>query len=266
MAVAEGRELADVQGISFRRDGDATSTTTSRPPLDHRAARRAAVRHRDLRARPRLQEVQQPLLPVSVRVALHRPRLPGALHLLPLAAGDDRSQLPHAQRRATSSRSARTMKRLFPEMKELFFDDDTFTADPQARASRSREGSASSASPGRPTRAPTSTARRSTIAEGRRAAPVRGRLRVGQRADPEEHQEGRRASSARAASPSDCHDLGILIHGTFILGLPGRDARDASRRRSASRRRCGRETLQVSLASPYPGHGDLRLGARATTT
>ena len=54
---------------------------------------------RRLRARPRLQEVQQPLLPVSVRLALHGPRLPGALHVLPLAAGDDRAQLPHAQRR-----------------------------------------------------------------------------------------------------------------------------------------------------------------------
>src|SRR5947199_171687 len=61
-----------------------------------RRARRAAVRHRRVRPRPRLQTLQQPVLPLSVRVALHRPRLPGTLHVLSLAAGDDRAQLPHA--------------------------------------------------------------------------------------------------------------------------------------------------------------------------
>ena len=83
---------------------------------------------------------------------------PGALHVLPVAAGDDRPHLPRAQRRNVIEEVSQ-MKRRFPKMKELFFDDDTFTADPP-RAREIANGLGSSASPGRPTRAPTSTARR----------------------------------------------------------------------------------------------------------
>ena len=50
----------------------------------------------------------------------------------------------------------------------------------------------------------------------------------------------------------DCHDLGILIHGTFIVGLPGETPETiAASIRFA--REMNPETIQVSLASPYPG-------------
>src|SRR5262245_40748151 len=65
----------------------------------HRAARRAALRHRDLRAGPRLPQIQQHLLPLSLRLALHRAGAPRALYLLPLAAADDRPHVPGAKRR-----------------------------------------------------------------------------------------------------------------------------------------------------------------------
>jgi radical SAM superfamily enzyme YgiQ (UPF0313 family) len=50
----------------------------------------------------------------------------------------------------------------------------------------------------------------------------------------------------------DCHELGILIHGTFILGLPG-ETRDTIEETIRFARDMMPETLQVSLASPYPG-------------
>src|SRR5437016_4407435 len=50
----------------------------------------------------------------------------------------------------------------------------------------------------------------------------------------------------------DCHELGILIHGTFILGLPG-ETRDSIQETMRFAREMQPETLQVSLASPYPG-------------
>jgi len=49
----------------------------------------------------------------------------------------------------------------------------------------------------------------------------------------------------------DCRELGITIHGTFILGLP-ESARDDRGRRSASQGDQS-HTIQVSLAAPYPG-------------
>jgi radical SAM superfamily enzyme YgiQ (UPF0313 family) len=51
---------------------------------------------------------------------------------------------------------------------------------------------------------------------------------------------------------ADCHDLGILIHGTFILGLPG-ETRQTIRETIAFAKDINPRTLQVSLAAPYPG-------------
>ncbi|HLO76571.1 MAG TPA: radical SAM protein, partial [Magnetospirillum sp.] len=51
---------------------------------------------------------------------------------------------------------------------------------------------------------------------------------------------------------ADCHDLGILIHGTFILGLPG-ETRATIRDTIAFAKEINPRTLQVSLAAPYPG-------------
>ncbi len=50
----------------------------------------------------------------------------------------------------------------------------------------------------------------------------------------------------------DCHEIGILIHGTFILGLPG-ESRETIAESIQFAREMDCETIQVSLASPYPG-------------
>ena len=50
----------------------------------------------------------------------------------------------------------------------------------------------------------------------------------------------------------DCHDLGILIHGTFILGLPG-ETRETIRETLEFAKEINPHTIQVSLAAPYPG-------------
>ncbi len=50
----------------------------------------------------------------------------------------------------------------------------------------------------------------------------------------------------------DCHEIGILIHGTFILGLPG-ETRETIQETMRFAREMDCETIQVSLASPYPG-------------
>src|SRR6195256_4353582 len=50
----------------------------------------------------------------------------------------------------------------------------------------------------------------------------------------------------------DCHDLGIVVHGTFILGLPG-ETRETIQETLAFAKEVNPHTIQVSLAAPYPG-------------
>jgi radical SAM superfamily enzyme YgiQ (UPF0313 family) len=50
----------------------------------------------------------------------------------------------------------------------------------------------------------------------------------------------------------DCHELGILVHGTFILGLPG-ETRETIEETLEFAKQVNPRTLQVSLAAPYPG-------------
>jgi hopanoid biosynthesis associated radical SAM protein HpnJ len=50
----------------------------------------------------------------------------------------------------------------------------------------------------------------------------------------------------------DCHELGIIVHGTFILGLPG-ETRETIRETLEFAKEVNPRTLQVSLAAPYPG-------------
>ena len=50
----------------------------------------------------------------------------------------------------------------------------------------------------------------------------------------------------------DCHDLDILIHGCFIMGLPG-ETRDTIKETMAYAREINPKTIQVSLPATYPG-------------
>ena len=50
----------------------------------------------------------------------------------------------------------------------------------------------------------------------------------------------------------DCHELGIVIHGTFILGLPG-ETLDTIEETINYAKEINPHTIQVSLAAPYPG-------------
>ena len=84
--VAQGRDWSKIGGISYQKNGG-LHHNPDRPATHQRGTRQAAVRHRGVRKEPRLPEVQQPVLPISVRVDVHRARMSGALHVLPVAAG-----------------------------------------------------------------------------------------------------------------------------------------------------------------------------------
>jgi len=64
-------------------------------------------------------------------------------------------------------------------------------------------------------------------------------------------KKGMRTDFARRFT-SDCHKLGITIHGTFILGLPG-ETRETIEQTIRFAQEINPHTIQVSLAAPYPG-------------
>jgi hopanoid biosynthesis associated radical SAM protein HpnJ len=64
-------------------------------------------------------------------------------------------------------------------------------------------------------------------------------------------KKGLRVDVARQFT-KDCHDLGIVIHGTFILGLPG-ETEETIEETIRYAMDIDPHTIQVSLAAPYPG-------------
>ncbi len=64
-------------------------------------------------------------------------------------------------------------------------------------------------------------------------------------------KKGLRTEVARQFT-KDCHELGIVIHGTFILGLPG-ETRETMQETMNYAMELNPHTIQVSLAAPYPG-------------
>src|SRR5919201_2631464 len=64
-------------------------------------------------------------------------------------------------------------------------------------------------------------------------------------------KKGLRTDIARRFT-EDCRKLGIVIHGTFILGLPG-ETRETIEKTIQFAIDINPHTIQVSLAAPYPG-------------
>ena len=141
-------------------------------------------------------------------------------------------------------------KRLFPKVKEFFFDDDTFTDDlPRAEAIAEGLGKlgvtwSCNAKANVP---------RKTL-EKLKAGGLR-LLLVGYESGNQQilHniKKGMRIDVAERFT-RDCRELGIAIHGTFIMGLPG-ETRETIEETIQWACKVNPHTIQVSLAAPYPG-------------
>jgi radical SAM superfamily enzyme YgiQ (UPF0313 family) len=138
----------------------------------------------------------------------------------------------------------------FPEVKEIFFDDDTLT-DNHDRV----EELARALGPLGVTWSCNAKANvpRKTL-EVMKANGLR-LLLVGYESGNQQilHniKKGLLVDVARRFS-KDCRELGIVVHGTFILGLPG-ETRETIQETLAFAKEVNPHTIQVSLAAPYPG-------------
>jgi hopanoid biosynthesis associated radical SAM protein HpnJ len=146
----------------------------------------------------------------------------------------------------------RWIKENMPEVKEIMFDDDTFTDSsnlPRVEAiARGMGALGMTWSCNAKANVPYRTL------EIMKANGLR-LLLVGYESGDDQilHniKKGLRTDIARRFT-ADCRKLGILIHGTFILGLPGETAATIEKTIEFAKQ-INPHTIQVSLAAPYPG-------------
>ena len=141
-------------------------------------------------------------------------------------------------------------KKYFPQVREYFFDDDTFTDDrPRAEdiARRLAEIGVTWSCNAKPD-VPYETLR--VLKENGLRLVLVG-YETGSQAILNNIRKGTRVDIARRFT-EDCHRLGITIHGTFIVGLPG-ESRETLAETMRFAREINPHTIQVSLAAPYPG-------------
>ena len=144
----------------------------------------------------------------------------------------------------------RWAQKAFPEVREFFFDDDTFTDDAPRAEEIAREL-------GKLGVTWSCNAKANVKRETLKVMRDNGLrlLLVGYESGNQQIlyniKKGMRTDFARRFT-KDCHDLGITIHGTFILGLPG-ETKETIQETIDFAREINPHTIQVSLAAPYPG-------------
>jgi hopanoid biosynthesis associated radical SAM protein HpnJ len=144
----------------------------------------------------------------------------------------------------------RLAKHYFPQVKEFFFDDDTFTDNlPRAEAIARELGKLGVTW--------SCNAKANVPRETLKVLRDNGLrlLLVGYESGNQQIlyniKKGMLIDVARRFT-KDCHELGITIHGTFILGLPG-ETKETIEETIRFATEINPHTIQVSLAAPYPG-------------
>ena len=142
------------------------------------------------------------------------------------------------------------MKKIFPQVREFFFDDDTFTANlPRAREIAKKLG---------PLGVDWSCNSRANLDYDTIKSFKDNGLRlflVGYESGNDETltriKKGVTTDEMRRFT-KDCHKAGVVIHGTFILGLPV-ETKETIEQTINFAKELDVFSLQVSLAAPYPG-------------
>ena len=244
--VAEDRPLREVRGLSYR-EGGRLRATLPRPPIENMDDLPFVV---DVYARDLTVEnyyIGYLLHPYISLYTGRGCRSKCTFCLWPQTVGGQRYRTRSVEH--VIAEIARAKAR-FPQVKEYFFDDDTFTDDlPRAEEIARRLGRLgvtwscnAKANVPRPTL-------EIMKANGLRLLLVG--YESGNQAILNNIKKGIRLDVARRFT-RDAKDLDIKIHGTFILGLPGetRQTIEATIRFACE---IDPHTIQVSLAAPYPG-------------
>ena len=244
--VAAGLPLGQIDGLSFRRDGKVIHN-----------AERAMIRNFD--ELPSVMDVYARDLTIE-NYFIGYLKHPYVSHytgrgcpaqcsfcLWPQTVGGNKYR---ARSPENVAREMAHAQRLFPRVKEFFFDDDTFTAyQPRAREIAKHLGKLGMTW--------SCNARANVNRETLETMRDNGlRLLLVGYESGNQHildniKKGVRLEEAREFT-RHCRELGITIHGTFILGLPG-ETPATIRETVEFAKQLDVFSIQVSLAAPYPG-------------
>jgi hopanoid biosynthesis associated radical SAM protein HpnJ len=245
--VADGLPLAQVQGISYRQADGAIVHNPGRPMIEDMDALPfvAPVYQRDLNIHNYfIGYLNYPYVSIYTGRGC---RSRCTFCLWPQTVGGHRYRTRSPE---SVLAEVKWIKENMPEVKEIMFDDDTFT-DFRPRAEEIARGLGKLGvtwSCNAKANVPYSTLKIMKD-NGLRL------LLVGYESGDDQIllniKKGLRTDIARRFS-EDCHKLGIMVHGTFILGLPG-ETRETIAKTIAFAKEINPHTIQVSLAAPYPG-------------
>ena len=245
--VAEGQPLDDIAGISFRTADGRIKHNPPRPTIEDMDALPwvAPIYQRDLTVEKYfIGYLRHPYVSIYTGRGC---RSKCTFCLWPQTVGGHRYRVRSP---ANVIAECKWIKDHMPDVKEIFFDDDTFT-DFRSRAEEIARGL------GKLGITWSCNAKANVPYETLRIMKENG-LRLllvgyesGNDAILHNIRKGLRTDIARRFT-GDCRDLGIAIHGTFILGLPGETTvtMEETIRYAID---INPHTIQVSLAAPYPG-------------
>jgi hopanoid biosynthesis associated radical SAM protein HpnJ len=243
---ADGKAVDEILGVSYRKNGS-IGHNADRPQLQDLDSlpHVTDVYHRDLDVR----RYNVPFL-LHPYVSLYTTRGCPAQCTFCLWP---QTTSGHAWRKRSTDDVAREMakaKEYWPYVREYFFDDDTFNI----QKARTVELCAKL----KPLKLTWScTSRVTTDYETLKAMKEAGcRLLIvgyesGDAQILKNIKKGATLERARQFT-KDAHKLGLVIHGDFILGLPG-ESRETIRNTIAFAKELDVETIQVSVAHAYPG-------------
>ncbi len=245
--IAEGRDWKDIRGLSYRSREGTIVHNAPRPILEDmdRLPFVTPVYQRNLKIENYfIGYLQHPYLSLYTgRGCKSR----CTFCLWPQTVGGHRYRtrsVAHVIDEIAWARSA------FPQVKEFFFDDDTFTDDRVRTEAIARELGRMGITWSCNAKANVPRATLKVMRDNGLRLLLVG-YESGNQQILHNIKKGMRIEVARAFT-RDCHELGITIHGTFILGLPGETAATIEQTiRFATE--INPHTIQVSIAAPYPG-------------
>ncbi len=245
--VASGRPLGEIMGLSYRRADGTLMHNAPRPLITDMDALPwvTPIYRRDLRVENYfIGYLKHPYVSFYTGRGC---RSKCTFCLWPQTVGGHRYRV-----RSPSSvvEEVRWVREHLPRVEEIFFDDDTFT-DFRPRAEEIARGL------GRLGVTWSCNAKANVPYETLRVMKENGLrlLLVGYESGNDQIlynvRKGLKTDIARRFT-RDCRELGITIHGTFILGLPG-ETEQTIRETIEFAKEINPHTIQVSLAAPYPG-------------
>jgi hopanoid biosynthesis associated radical SAM protein HpnJ len=247
--VAEGAPLATVKGISYRGDDGRILHNPPRPILENMDELPfvAPIYQRDLKIENYfIGYLKHPYVSFYTGRGC---RSKCTFCLWPQTVGGHRYRVRSAQNVIAE---VKWIKENMPDVKEIMFDDDTFTD-----SSNLERVEAIARGMGELGVTWSCNAKANVPFKTLQVMKENGLrlLLVGYESGDDQilHniKKGLRTDIARRFT-EDCRKLGIVIHGTFILGLPGETLATIEKTIDFAKQ-INPHTIQVSLAAPYPG-------------